>query len=263
MPKVTKYEHGEFSWVDLATTDPEAAKTFYGALFGWTFVDMPAGPAMTYTMAKLGGETVAALYKMTPDMAGAPPFWLSYVTVDDVDARTKKAAAAGGKVHKEPFDVMDAGRMSVLEDPTGAVLAFWTPKKNIGASVKNEPGALCWNEVFTSNVDQAGRFYVQTLGWKTKAIDMGPMGTYTLFNREGASNEKNEGGMMALSPDMKGVPSHWLTYFLVASCDAATKKLGELGGKTVMPPTDIPKIGRFSITQDPQGATFALFEMGH
>ena len=261
MPTVTKYENGEFSWVDLATTDTDAAKKFYGSLFGWTFEDTPAGQGMTYSMAQLGGQTVAAVYKMAPVTPGAPPFWLPYVTVDDLEARTKKASAAGGKVHQEPVDVMEAGRMSVVEDPAGATLAFWTPKKNICAAMKNEPGTLCWNEVLTSDPDQAGRFYAQTLDWKTKAIDIGPMGTYTLFSREGASDGTSEGGMMALSPDMKGVPSHWLSYFRVTDCDASTKQVAELGGKIVMPSTDIPGMGRYAIVQDPQGATFGLFKL--
>lgn len=262
MPTIARYEQGEFSWVDLGTTDSDGAKKFYGSLLGWTFEDMPAGPGMIYSMAKLGEQTVGALYQMGQDMKGMPPFWMSYVTVDDVEARTKKVSAAGGKVHKEPFDVMDVGRMSVVQDPTGAVLALWQPKKMAGASVKNEPGALCWNEVFTTDVEQARRFYVDTLGWKTQSIDMGPMGTYTLFNRDGTKNT-NVGGMMPMPPNMKGTPPHWLAYFLVTDCDASTKKVGELGGKTMSPPMDIPNIGRFSVNQDPQGAVFALFTMGH
>lgn len=261
MPTIKKYEHGEFSWVDLATTDSDAAKKFYGSLLGWTFEDMPAGPSMVYSMAKLGGETAAALYTMGPDMKGAPPFWLSYVTVDDLEAVTRKAKDAGGTIDKEPFDVMDVGRMAVLQDPTGAHFAFWQPKRHIGATVKNEPGALTYNELYTTNPDVAGKFYVQTLGWKTKSMDMGPMGTYTLFGREGS--EANVGGMMQMPPNMKGVPSNWLVYFLVSDCDASTKKVTELGGKTLMPPTQIPNIGRFSVNQDPQGAVFALFKMEH
>lgn len=256
----TKYEPGTFSWVDLGTTDAEGAKKFYGPLFGWTFDDTPAGPGNTYSMAKLGGQTAAALYKMDASMAGVPPHWLSYVTVEDADATAKKAVAAGGKLMKEPFDVMTYGRMAVLTDPTGAAIAIWQPKEHFGAAVKSEPGALAWNELYTSNVDAAGKFYVQTFGWKTEAMDMGPMGTYTLFIPAGAEKSSHAGGMMAMPPNMKGAPPNWLAYFSSADVDASTKKAGELGGKTMMPPTDIPNVGRFSIVQDPQGAVFALFK---
>ncbi len=125
----------------------------------------------------------------------------------------------------------------------------------------NEPGALTYNELLTNDVDRAGKFYVQTIGWTTQAVDMGPMGTYTLFKRTGDKNDK--GGMMPIGPNMKGVPPHWLAYFAVADCDASAKKVSELRGKVLMPPTDIPNVGRFAVVQDPQGATFALFKTAH
>lgn len=259
MPKFTKHEAGTFSWADLATNDAEGAKKFYGGLFGWTFDDMPSGPGMTYSMCKAGGEMAAALYKMGPEMAAMnlPPHWLSYVTVDDVDATTKKVTANGGKVMKEAFDVMDVGRMSVATDPSGGAIAFWQPKKHIGATVKREPGSLCWNELLTTNVDQAGKFYTQTLGWKTEGMDMGPMGTYTLFSLDG-TKDTQLGGMMA--HPMKGAPSAWLAYFATTDVDASVKKANELGGKTITPAMDIPNVGRFAILQDPQGAVFAVFK---
>jgi predicted enzyme related to lactoylglutathione lyase len=265
MPTQTKYKQGEFSWIELHTTDTDAAKRFYSGLFGWTFDDVPMPEGMgTYTMAKLGDQHVGAITKLNADMAkmGVPPNWASYITVDNVDETTKKVSTNNGKVIKEPFDVMDVGRMAVVQDPSGATVCLWQAKKHIGAGVKGENGALCWNEVFTTNVDAAGKFYANTIGWKTEAVDMGPMGTYTLF-KNGDDKNSNAGGMMPMPPNMKGVPSNWLAYIQVADCDVSAKKVSDLGGKVVMPPMDIPKIGRFAIVQDPAGATFALFKMGH
>ncbi len=259
MPTMTKYAHGQFSWVELGTTDAAAAKKFYGGLFGWTFDDMPAGPDMVYTMCKLGNHTACALYAMGEEMQSVPPHWLSYVTVDDVDQATAKAKQNGAKAMKEPFDVMDVGRMAVITDPTGAHLAMWQPKKHIGAGIWGDPGAAIWNELFTTNVDQAGKFYAQTFGWKTQAVDMGPMGTYTLFSGDG-TKQTQRGGMMGLPPQMRGAPPHWLAYFASSDVDAQAKKATELGGQVLSPPTDIPgNIGRFAIVRDPQGAVFALF----
>jgi predicted enzyme related to lactoylglutathione lyase len=263
MPTHTKYSQGTFSWIELATPDPDGAKRFYGGLFGWTFDDVPIGPDMTYTMVKLGEHHVGALYKMGAAMAGVPPTWLSYVTVDNVDETVKKVVTNDGKVIKDAFDVMDAGRMAIIQDPSGATVALWQAKQHIGAGVKQEPGALCWNEIFSTNVEAASKFYTTVLGWETEAVDMGPMGVYTLFKIPG-EEKNNAGGMMPMPPSMASVPSNWLAYIQVTDCDASTKKVEELGGKTVMPPTDIPKIGRFSIVQDPVGATFALFkDIGH
>lgn len=256
MPTHTKFEHGDFSWVDLGTTDAEAAKSFYGGLFGWSFQDMPAGPNMTYSFAKVGDAVVGGLYKMGPEMQGIPPNWLSYINVTDVDATTAKVEGNGGKVMKGPFDVMDQGRMSVLQDPSGGTVAFWQSKKFSNPTLKRDPGSMCWNELLTTNVDAAGKFYATTVGWKTEGMDMGPMGTYTIFSRDG-SKDTQVAGMMA--HPMKGVPSAWIAYFATTDVDASAKKTTELGGKVVTEPMDIPNIGRFAMVQDPQGAVFALF----
>jgi predicted enzyme related to lactoylglutathione lyase len=262
MATQTSYKHGSFSWIELTTTDVAKAKRFYAELLGWSFDDAPAGPGMTYSMAKVGPHHVAGLFEMSKEMAATvPAMWSSYVTVDNVDDAAKKVLASGGKLFKEPFDVMDVGRMAVVQDPTGAAISLWQAKKHIGAGVKNEAGALCWNELYTTDPAAAGAFYTTLFGWQTEAVDMGPMGTYTLFKLPGETN--NVGGMMAMPPNMKGAPSHWVAYIAVEDCDASTKKVGDLGGKTLMPPTDIPNIGRFSIVQDPTGATFALYKNLH
>ena len=261
MPIVTKYDHGSFSWAELMTTDSAGAKKFYGPLFDWKFDDMPSGPGMTYTMNKLGDQYASALFQMGESMKGMPPAWASYVTVDNVDETTKRAVANGGKALKEPFDVMDVGRMSVVQDPTGAVLCLWTAKKHIGAGVFHDPGSMTWNELFTTDIDRAGKFYTSTLGWTTQAVDMGPGGTYTLFNRPGHSG--NVGGMMPIGPQMQGTPPHWLVYFAVTDVDAKAKQVTQLGGKVLSPPMDIPNIGRFAIVQDPQGAVFSIYRNAH
>ncbi|MSP26221.1 MAG: VOC family protein, partial [Myxococcales bacterium] len=125
------------------------------------------------------------------------------------------------------------------------------------------PGALCWNELFTTDVGAAGAFYTGTLGWETASFDMGPMGMYTLFSRAGEGKEGQVGGMMAMPPEMQGAPSNWLTYFAVVDVDASAATVSALGGTVVSPPADIPNIGRFAIVQDPQGATFALYKNMH
>jgi hypothetical protein len=198
---------------------------------------------------------------MGDGMKGVPPHWDAYVTVDDVDAVTKRATANGGAVVKEPFDVMDVGRMSVIKDPTGAVFCLWKAKRHIGAGVLHDPGSITWNELFTTDVDRAGKFYAATLGWTLHPVDMGAMGTYTLFKRPGATS--NAGGMMAIDGPMKGAPSHWLTYFEVTDVDASAKLVTELGGQVVSPPMDIPNVGRFAVIRDPQGAALAIYKNAH
>ena len=253
----TEYAHGEFSWADLATTDPAAAKRFYGDLFGWKSEDMAAG-GMTYTICRLKNQDAAALYALDKERQsqGVPPHWLPYINVRSADDIAKKASQAGGKVLYGPLDVLDVGRMVAMQDPTGAHFATWQAKKHIGAGIINEPGAMCWNELMTPDVDAAGRFYRTTFDWAAEPMDMGPAGTYTIFK----AGTTQVGGMMARPPQMKEVHPHWLTYFAVTDCDATAKKVGELRGTVLRAPDDIPNVGRFAVCRDPQGAAFAIFK---
>lgn len=255
----TEYRHGDFCWTDLATTDAASAKKFYAGLFGWQYTDMPVGPSMTYTICRLGDRGAAGLYAMNQEMLsrGVPPHWLSHINVTNVDETTKRATQHRARVIREPFDAMDAGRLSIIHDPTGAVVAMWQAKKQIGAQVINEPGAMCWNELSTTDVEAAGKFYRTTFGWTTNPMDMGGGRTYTIFK----AGDEQVGGMMALTPEMKGVPPHWLTYFAVTDCDGTAKKVTELGGQVLVPPTDVPNVGRFAVAQDGQRAAFAVIKL--
>jgi len=147
--------------------------------------------------------------------------------------------------------------MAVVKDPAAAVVCLWTARKHIGAEIIDEPGALCWNELLTSDTAGAEAFYTKIFGWTTQPVDMGPAGIYTLFKRPGAA--RDVAGMMALPPAMQGVPPHWLGYFAVANCDESTMRAGKLGGSVMVPPSDIPNVGRCAGIADPQGAKFALF----
>src|ERR1700754_4372339 len=146
MGERTSHEPGTISWTDLATTDQDAAKEFYGGVFGWSFEDLPIDDETVYSMAQVSGKNAAAISPQQPSETeqAIPPHWNVYVTVEDVDAASEKTAEAGGSLLAGPFDVMDAGRMSVIADPAGAVLCLWEAKANIGAGIVNVPGALSW-----------------------------------------------------------------------------------------------------------------------
>ncbi len=252
------YAPGTFCWTDLQTNDAAAAKKFYSALLGWECTDMPMPDGNAYTFLNVRGKEVAALSQMSPEMqkGGVPPHWNSYVSVASADETQKKAEAAGGKALMPAFDVMDAGRMVMLQDPTGAVFAAWQPKRHHGAALVNEPGALCWNELMTGDPEAAKKFYAQVFGWNTEAQEMPGMGTYTTVK----VGDRANGGMMKTPPGVP-MPPNWGVYFAVNDCDATAKKAGELGAKVLMPPTDIPGTGRFATLQDPQGAVFSVIKL--
>jgi predicted enzyme related to lactoylglutathione lyase len=206
MPERTEYAHGTPSWADVATTDTDGAKEFYGALFGWTFDDqeIPDSGGAVYSMAQRNGRDVAAVSTLQQDQAkmGIPPHWNTYVTVTDVDAAVATASGAGGTVLAPAFDVMDAGRMAVLADPAGAVILVWQAKNHIGAGLVNEPGSLSWTELMAPGVQQATGFYKTMFGWDAETHQMGPM-EYTEFKLDGNSIAG------ALKPPMEGIPAHW------------------------------------------------------
>jgi predicted enzyme related to lactoylglutathione lyase len=254
MPKVSKHPHGAFCWAELVTSDQSSAKTFYAKLFGWTAEDSPMSNDAVYTMLKLNGSNVGALYQRGKDQQNVPPHWNCYVTVDNVDESAKNVGALGGKSVLPPFDVLDVGRMSVLQDPAGAMLSLWQPKKHIGAQIINEPGAMCWQDLGTSDEKLAGKFYSQLFGWGTKLLPVTP--PYTVFSNAGT----DIGGMYLLDGSMAGIPPHWLPYFQVHDCDAAASKAISMGGKAIVPPTDI-SVGRFAYLQDAQGAMFAVIKL--
>jgi uncharacterized protein len=251
MSEVTRHEPGSFCWPELATTDAGGAKKFYTTLFDWSFEDSPAGPDMIYTMLKKKGKSVGALYKLGAEQKGIPPHWNVYVAVASADATAKKAKELGGKVLMEPFDVMEFGRMAVIQDQQGATICIWEARKHIGAEVINEPDSLCWAELDTTDTNSAQKFYTGLFGWGAKVSE-----EYTEWQRGGTSI----GGLMKIPKEWGPVPPNWLVYFMVSDVDATTKKAGSLGGQAIVPPTDIPKTGRFSVIRDPQGAVFASFK---
>jgi predicted enzyme related to lactoylglutathione lyase len=250
---------GTFSWPELSTTDQKAAVTFYRALFGWELNDQPMGPGETYSMFQMRGKPVSAAYNMRPEerQTGAPPHWNSDVTVASADDAVKKAESLGAKVFAPPFDVMDVGRMGILQDPTGAIFQVWQAKKHIGAVIMNEPGALCWTELTTTDTKAAEAFYTALFGWTPKHSAPGAPMEYTEFSVGGTPSI----GMMAKPANMPAhIPSYWMPYFQVTGADASASKAKELGGNIMVPPQDISGTGRFAIVTDPQGAMFAVFE---
>jgi predicted enzyme related to lactoylglutathione lyase len=255
MTVVETYAPGRFCWADLGTSDPADAKRFYTGLFGWTVEDRPIGNGAFYSMLLSGGRSVAALYQQDAQQQamGIPPNWLSYISVESVDRSAEQAARLEGTVLMEPFDVLDVGRMAIIQDPTGAVVALWEPRSHHGAELIEEPGTLAWNELETTDPARAATFYAGLLGWTAEQAAYGEV-EYTLFKQ----GEQMNGGMMAIPPEWGAVPPHWLVYFAVADCDATAASVEGLGGTVTLPPTDVPGIGRFAMIRDPQGAVFAV-----
>ncbi len=250
------YVPGAPDWLDLGSRDLAGAVDFYHALFGWEFQSM--GPeAGGYGTFQLAGQTVAALGPLQDD--NAEPAWTVYFETADADATTKAVEQAGGSVRVAPMDVFDQGRLAGYTDPGGAEFAVWQPAATKGLD-RVGAGALCWTELYTTDAQEAKRFYGSVFGWDLEDMPLpGGAGSYTIVSRSGGGQEGSHGGIMQLGTDMlpDGV-GYWQPYFAVADCDAVVAKAAERGATVLMPGTDMEGVGRIALLKDPEGAHFAL-----
>lgn len=259
MPNTDRHMPGSFCWLELATTDQNAAKKFYGSLLGWTSSDRPMGPDEVYTMFAKNDRRVCGCYKLRMDMLaeGVPPHWMLYVCVAHADETVAKVKSAGGSVMCDPFSVFDFGRMTIFKDPSGAHLAIWQPKSHPGYGIVHEPGAFTWADLMTGNQSQAGKFYESVFGWKMNSGE----------NQSGHLHIKNGDRVIGGIPPAGALPSntppHWMPYIMVESCDASTDKAKQLGAKLLLRPETMARVGRWSVIADPQGAVLSLFEKTH
>jgi predicted enzyme related to lactoylglutathione lyase len=177
---------------------------------------------------------------------------MAYVSTPDVAASVQKAIGLGGNVIVPPFDVPTVGKLAVISDPLGAVIALLQPDTPMPAMAPG-PGQFSWAELLTSDPEIALAFYSDMFGWeKVTDMDMGPAGMYHIFGRKG-----EQWGGIYRPPEAPG-PSAWLYYAMVDSADAAAERATAAGGKLIHGPMEVPGGDRVAICMDPQGAMFAL-----
>jgi uncharacterized protein len=247
-----------FCWWELGTADAMAAKEFYGDLFGWNFIDSPMPPDGIYTVLQLGDKNIAGLYKLNKTQLeqNVPPHWLSYLCVRDVTDATQKAKDLGSTILMQPFDVAEMGKMSVIQDPEGAVVALWQTVKGSGPTLMNVTGSVCWNELYVRDMNRGRDFYTRLLGWTVQDIVVNDH-PYLIFKK----GEKQVASMMQITPEMAGAPPHWMIYFAVADCEKTIQLATSRGAVVLFEPTQVPDVGKFAVLQDPQGAVFSVMQM--
>ena len=250
--KVTGNFPGSPCWTQLGTSDPEAAKAFYGGLFGWTAETDPNPEMGGYTIFSLDGSPAAAVSPLMDQRQ--PVRWIQSFATTDIDASAATAQKEGAQVWMGPMDVADIGRWAMLSDPTGAAFSLWQAKSFTGFGVVDEPNAFGWIDLATRDTETALRFYQEVFGWQVTPSDVYPMVGLadTMFG-----GVMDMGGMFP--PD---TPAHWNPYFVVADVDATAARARELGGEVTQGPDDAPMDNgpRLASLRDPQGATFGIFK---
>jgi predicted enzyme related to lactoylglutathione lyase len=251
---------GRNVWFDLMTPDMEGSKRFYSEAIGWRTEQWKDGdPKMPYTMWLVGETPMGGLMPL-PDEAkrmGAPPMWMAYTTVEDVDATMKRVVSLGGSVNMPAFDVHKAGRMAYVADPQGAAFAVFAPVgEDMPAMDRKQHGVFGWSELNTNDADAAWGFYQKLFGWNERgSMDMGPDGKYQMFQDP---TQTTMGGISNAAQNMK-LPPHWLHYITVDDMGAALQRIKGNGGKVVHGPMEVPENDVIAQCVDPQGAYFAVF----
>ena len=253
MPLVDKHAPGNICWLELATTDPSAAKTFYNALFGWSARDVPTSAGL-YIRFQLQGRPAGGCFTMNPEelARGIPTHWHPYVAVESADASAARVAELDGRVIEAPSDIPQAGRIALIRDPTGAFFSLFEPGQHAGLGIAGEPGAFCWADLITRDPERAKHFYSGLFGWQVTA---GQNDDYLHIR----NRETFIGGIPPVRFQGPNTVPHWLIYFSVVDVDQTAAKAQNLGGKVYTAPMDIEHVGRMAILGDPQGAAFAIF----
>lgn len=246
---------GRFVWHELATTDVDAAQSFYTDVVGWGTQPSGQVTGMRYELWTADGAPVAGLMElahMSPDDAGVPPHWLTYVGAPDVDATAARAAELGGRVLVPAMDIPGVGRFAVLQDPQGGTFGVLQPNMPAGEDRPAAVGEFSWHELMTTDVDAAVAFYSDLFGWeKTEAMDMGEYGVYQMYGHHG----RTLGGIFRQTG---GAQVGWLAYARVPDVNEAAERVKRDGGRILNGPMEVPGGDWIVQFADPQGAVLAV-----
>ena len=258
-PSSNEHHIGKVIWADLVTPDAERAKKFYGALFGWSFRDIPGDP--NYTVALVFGEPVAGIYQKA-FAAGQKqqPAWLTFLAVRDVYSAQQATVRGGGKVLSKPRSYPHRGRQAVLADPEGAVFAIMAAQGGDPPDYLAPPGQWIWSSVLVTDTKRESAFYRELFGYQVFDLESeGPEeghGEHLVL----ASDDYARAGLNALPADAMHRHPHWMNFVRVTDAAGAAQKAVALGGRVLVEPRPDRHGGQLAILADPSGAPFGVME---
>jgi uncharacterized protein len=243
---------GKFVWFEHVSSDARKAQAFYAEVLGWKVQSFPVGGEDSYDMIYVDDTMIGGYVKAKDERA--PGYWISCVSVEDVDRAAKAAAAEGGRVIEPPAAFPGAGRIARIADPQGAEIYLFKKEGGDppdGESLDRRP---FWNELHTPDPVAALRFYEKVVGFSHRALEMAPDSTYYILSHGGVDRG---GATHRLSP---GAAPHWLPYIEVEDPDVVIERARAHGATIRMDATDIPGVGRFGVIVDPTGASLAVMK---
>ena len=250
-PSTGKHQYGKFVWYDLATSDVETAKAFYGPLFGWTFSDLSEAHPR-YTVIENGNHRIGGMFRDNdPQGEAEAALWIGSISVPDVERATQQTREAGGVVHDEPYELLDRGWTSLVSDPQGAIVALLRASGGDPPDREPSPGDFAWVELWTPDLAGSLAFYV-SLGYTAGGLRVYGDEPYRVLKVA----DEPQAGVVELERDDAG--AGWLPYVAVADLAATLGKVVELGGQVVVDPDPEFAEGKAAVIVDPAGAALAV-----
>jgi len=252
---------GKIIWHDLLTNDPAASQRFYGELFGWEFEAIGIASGLngnaTYTLIRHDGQLIGGMID-TKALNNRTDIsqWVVLMSVDDIDEATRRVAAEGGSVLTPPRDLQRRGRVAVVTDAEGALVALLETRDGDPADREPEFGGFLWDELWTTDVERATDFYKGVAGfdsadWDTDTDAEAPA-NYRLL-KAGAVPRAG-----IVTKPLEDLDPVWVSYLRVESPAAITARVAELGGRVIVEAR--PRIlgGEVAFVAGPSGAGIAL-----
>ena len=257
MFRVLKYPHGAFCWVELRSPGHEQIKDFYANLMDWEVDDAPQNVKQKYTAFQKDGQNVAGFCPMDEQATNIydQPQWVNYISVNNTKLLADRVSEYGGTILLGPTEAFDGGSMMIIQDPTGASVVVWQPKRFIGAGLINTPGTFTWNELITPYPEKALEFYSKLLGW-TYHPQEGQEDYYLIQN-----NGRNNAGVLHMNEAWGNAPARWYVYFSIDNHSERLAKAKLLGGTEIEKPTDGGETNQYSLLVDPVGAKFHITQL--
>lgn len=249
----SKWPAGTPCWADLMARDLDRTQEFYTTVLGWDYTESDPGEFMGYCNALMDGRRVAGLSPTPPGMESMPNVWTIYLATDDIEATDRALTEAGAQQVAPPMQIDPFGSMGVWVDPTGATVGAWQSKEHKGFEAKDEPGAIAWIDLNTTDFEAAKRFYGSVFGYTYNDME-GTELPYTMFDVAGL--DYPAGGIGQVEP---GERSSWMVCFTVDDVDAAAERIKDAGGTVVKDPYEF-EFGRLVAAQGLDGEFFTLLQ---
>jgi hypothetical protein len=244
---------GKFIWADLVTDNIAVTRSFYGALFGWTFRSHG-----DYLLVSNGGRPLAGMIQRQrpANRPHATPRWFGYLSVTDVERAQQAVTSEGGRIVAAAHDVPALGRQAVFADPEGALFGVIRSDAGDPADTAAAPGGWIWIQLLSRNAHRAATFYSSVGGYQITLNTAKNRSSDYILSSEGISRAT----VRTLPSDKSNVQPAWLPFVRVLHLDKAVAQAKQLGGKVLVSPRSDLMDGKVAVIADPTGAAVGLLE---